>query len=83
MENQTMIKDISELKIDQALIKQKQGQTDKVIEKLSDNMAALSKNVITFEGKVTKGFYIACGIALVAIGPTELMGKLLIKFIGG
>ena len=79
----TMSEDISKLQIDQALIKQKQDQTDIVIEKLSDNMASLSKNVVQFEGKVTKGFYIACGIVLMASGSLDTVAKVVIKFVGG
>lgn len=82
MEKQ-MQEDISTLKTDQALMKQKQDQTDKVIEKLGDNLELLSKNVVSFEGKVTKGFYIFCGILLVASGSLDNIGKLMVKFIGG
>ena len=78
-----MINDISELKTDHALLSQKQRQTDEVIKDLRDNLKSLSANVVSFEGKVTKGFYIACGIILMSTGSLESVGKLVVKFIGG
>jgi len=78
-----MIEDISELKIDQALIKQKQDQTDEVIKDMRDNLKALSVNVLSFEGKVTKGFYIACGIVLATSGSMDTVIKIIGKMIGG
>jgi len=78
-----MIEDISTLKTDHALMKQKQDQTDKVIEKMGENLEALSTNVVQFEGKVTKGFYIACGIVLYATGSLGDVTKIVGKFIGG
>ena len=75
MENK-MIEEISEIKITQALIVQRQNQTDKVIEKLSDTLSGLSS-------KVTKGFYIALGVILMASGSITDVGKIVVKFIGG
>lgn len=75
--------DISNLKTDHALMKQKQDQTDVVIKDLRDNLKTLSLNVLSFEGKVTKGFYIACGITLMATGSLDTAMKLVLKFIGG
>lgn len=77
-----MTEEINILKIDHALLNQKQIQTDEVIKDLRDNLKDLSSNVVKFEGKVTKGFYIACGIALVSSGALGDLGKLAIKFIG-
>ena len=71
-----MIEEISEIKVTQALIVQRQDQTDKVIEKLSDTLVSLSS-------KVTKGFYIALGVILMASGSITDVGKLMVKFIGG
>ncbi len=82
MEKQ-MRDDINDLKTDQALMKQQQDQTDRVIEKLGSNLETLSKNVVQFEGKVTKGFHIACGIILMATGSLGDVAKILGKFIGG
>ena len=78
-----MIEDISILKTDHALMKQKQDQNDKIIEKLGNNLEQLSNNVVQFEGKVTKGFYIACGIILMATGSLGDVAKIVGKFIGG
>ncbi len=76
MERDQMNKDISELKINQAVLVQKQEQTDKVIEKIGDSLSSL-------ESKCTKGFYIALGVLLVASGSLGDVGKLAVKLIGG
>ncbi len=64
-------------------MKQKQDQNDKIIEKLGNNLEQLSHSVAQFEGKVTKGFYIACGIILTATGSLGDVMKIVGKFIGG
>ncbi len=71
-----MREDISELKVTQALLVQKQDQTDKVIEKLGSTLSSL-------DSKVTKGFYIALGVILMASGSITDIAKIAVKFIGG
>lgn len=71
-----MQKDIQDLKVTQALLEQRQEQTDKVIEKLSSTLESL-------DSKVTKGFYVALGVMLVSSDSASTLGKLVIKFIGG
>ena len=78
-----MQEDLSKLQISQALLEQRQGQTDQVIQDLGDNLKALKDNITNFEGKITKGFYIACGIVIMASGTLDPLFKVLIKAIGG
>ena len=77
------MEDISGLKTDQALLKQKQDQTDIVIKDLRDNLKTLSINVLQFENKVTKGFYIALGVVLMASGSLSDIIKVIVKMVGG
>ncbi len=78
-----MQEDLSQLKTGQALLEQRQSQTDKVISDLGENLKALKDNITLFEGKITKGFYIACGVALAASGSLGDLMKIVSKFIGG
>lgn len=71
-----MLEDISELKVNQALLEQRLEQSDKVIAKLTETLSSL-------DAKVTKGFYIGVGIVLMASGTLTDVAKSLIKFIGG
>lgn len=71
-----MKEDISELKVNQALLEQRQEQSDKVIQELSSTLKSL-------DSKVTKGFYIALGVVLMASGSIGDLTKITLKFIGG
>ena len=78
-----MQEDLSRLQTGQALLEQRQSQTDKVIAELGENLKALKDNITSFEGKITNGFYIACGVVLTASGSVGDVVKLAVKFIGG
>ena len=57
-----------------------------VVKNLASTLESVDKSLTSFgsfRGYVTKGFYIACGVVLVATGSLSDVTKIAIKFIGG
>jgi hypothetical protein len=70
-----LIEEVNNLKIGHAVMTQKQDQTDVVIKKLANTLDSL-------DSKVTKGFYIALGAAIVLSGSVDDIVKVAIKLLG-